>query len=142
MKSGFTLIELIIVIAISIFLVAIFFPIGFNFFQIQVLNGATDSIVWLLKQAESSAISQKNNSAFGLYLAQNQAILFQGDNYQGRVASQDINVSIPMSIRITGLQEIDFAKKTGLPSQAGSIFLSLDGRSQEIQINSIGLISY
>ena len=142
MKSGFTLIELIIVIAISIFLVAIFFPIGLNFYQIQVLNGGTDSIVWLLKQAQSSAISQKNDSAFGLYLAQNQAILFQGNNYQGREASQDINVAIPLSVRIAGLQEIDFAKKTGLPAQTGSIFLSLAGRSEEIQINSIGLISY
>jgi len=38
MLKGFTLIELILVIAIVLLLAAIIFPIGWNFYQIQIFN--------------------------------------------------------------------------------------------------------
>ena len=134
--------ELLIVIGIIILLAAIFVPIGLNFYQIQVFNQTNDQVIWLLKQARASAMSQKNNSAFGLYFNNQQITLYQGASYQTRQADLDVNYKIPESVKIEGLGEINFSLGAGLPSQIGPIILSSNKIKKEITLNSIGLIDY
>jgi len=141
-NQGFTLMELLIVIGIIVFLSVILLPISLNFYQSQILNKTTDQLVWFLKQARSNALSQMNNFSFGLYFDQKQIVLFQGESYQARQIDQDLNLPIPNSIKISGLEEIVFAKATGLPNQSAKITLSSEQGTREIQVNEIGLISY
>jgi Tfp pilus assembly protein FimT len=142
MRVGFTLVELLIVIGIIIFLAAILLPIGFNFYQLQILNGTTDQIVWLLRQARTNALSQRNNSDCGLYFEKQQIILYQGENYQTRQIDLDEIYPLAGSVQEEGLEEINFAKGTGLPKQTGQIILKLNQGEKIIRINQMGLISY
>jgi len=87
-------------------------------------------------------LSQKNNSAFGLYYNNQQLTLYQGASYQSRQADLDIDYKIPASIKIEGLDDINFSLGTGLPSQTGTITLSSNQITKEITLNSIGLIDY
>ncbi|MFA5188573.1 MAG: prepilin-type N-terminal cleavage/methylation domain-containing protein [Patescibacteria group bacterium] len=141
-NPGFTLIELLIVIGIVVLLAAIFLPIGLNFYQIQVLNQTNDQVIWLLKQARSSALSQKNNSAFGLYYNNQQLTLYQGASYEARQVDFDVNYKIPSSVKIEGLSDINFSLAQGLPGQTGTIILSSNQITKTITLNSIGLIDY
>lgn len=142
MKNGFTLMELLIVIGIIVFLSAVFLPIGLNFYQLQVLNKTSDQVIWLLKQARTNALSQKKNSAFGLYFAEQQVILYQGESYQLRQIEMDQTYPLAESIQRYGVEEINFSKGTGLPKQTGLVTLKSNQREKTIQINQMGLISY
>jgi len=142
MRTGFSLIEVVIVIAILAVLIVIFLPIGLDFYRIYVVNNTEDQVIGFLKQARVDAINQKNESDFGFYHNSSQIILFEGSSYATRNPDYDLIYSVPNNINITGLQEVVFAKNSGLPSQTGTITITLDSRIKEITINSEGLISY
>ncbi len=142
MKSGFTLLELLIVIAIFFLLTAITLPVGWNFYKIQILNKTQDEIVSFLKLARNNALAQKNNSDFGVYIAKEQIVLFQGASYDSRQADKDIMFPVSKIISFSGLSEIDFNSYNAQPSQFGLITISLENQQRLIQINELGTIDY
>jgi len=142
MKQGFTLVEILVVIAIILFLTAIIAPIGLNFYKIQVFNETHEQIVGLLKQARSNAFIQKNNADFGLYFGDKQMVLFQGPSYSQRDESYDFGLKLPALVEISGLSEIVFSRGSALPKQSGSLLIKLGQKQKEIIINEQGLIIY
>jgi prepilin-type N-terminal cleavage/methylation domain-containing protein len=142
MKNGFTLMELLIVIGIIVLLSIILLPIGFNYYQRELLNKTEDQLVWLLKEARDNAVNQKNGSFFGVYIAVNDFIIFQGPNYNQRAAENDSSYSFPETITISGLKEIIFVPNTGTTQQVGTISLALGQFKKDISINEFGIINY
>jgi prepilin-type N-terminal cleavage/methylation domain-containing protein len=142
MSRGFTLIELIIVICIIILLTALFWPIGAAYYQREILNKTEQQMIWTLKLARANAINQKNNSSFGIYIKDNQLILFQGESYAQRDASKDIIYDVPSSVKISGAEIIIFAVNTGLVNNPGLISLRTNSTIKEIKINELGVIDY
>jgi prepilin-type N-terminal cleavage/methylation domain-containing protein len=142
MNKGFTLIELIIVICILLLLLAVFWPVGTSFYQHELLGKAQQQVIWILKQARSNAINQKNNSAYGVYLAGGEAIIFQGDNFANRNQINDIKYPLPKNVAISGPSEIIFAPNTGFVRQDETIRLSAASFTGDIRINELGVIDY
>ncbi len=142
MKQGFTLVEILVVVAIILFLAAIMVPISLNFYKMQVFNETHERAVGLLKQARSNAFVQKNNADFGLYFGDKQMVLFQGPSYDQRNESQDLSLKLPALVEISGLSEIVFSQGSALPKQSGSLFIKLGQKQKEIIINEQGLIIY
>ncbi|MCX6743663.1 MAG: prepilin-type N-terminal cleavage/methylation domain-containing protein [Candidatus Parcubacteria bacterium] len=85
MNRGFSLIELIVVIGIIAILAIFLLPVSLNYYQREVLKKTEDQLVWLLKEARDNAINQKNGSYFGLYIANDNFIIFQGQSYSQRI---------------------------------------------------------
>ena len=102
MNKGFTLIEIIIVICIIILVAASLGPVGASFYRQQLLNKTEQQLIGILKQARSNAVNQINNSAFGVYIYNNQAVLFQGFNFLDRESDQDLNYSFSGKIYFSG----------------------------------------
>lgn len=139
---GFTIIELLVVLAIFFVLVAIFTPMAISFYQMEALNKTQDQLVWLLREARDNAVNQKNNSFFGVRVLEDNFILFQGESYINRIETEDQVVSFPDNIKISGDDEIIFAPTTGFVSSNGLIKLISAGVSKEINVNKIGVINY
>jgi prepilin-type N-terminal cleavage/methylation domain-containing protein len=149
MNRGFSLIELIVVIGIIAILAIFLLPVSLNYYQREVLKKTEDQLVWILKEARDNAINQKNGSYFGLYITNDNFIIFQGQSYSQRILVEDVSYSFPLSINISGLKEIVFAPNTGIASPSGTISLSLGTASadasqdkRDIIINELGVISY
>jgi len=120
-SSGFSLIEILVVIFIVTTLVAL--PVGFfwGFGRTDALVATTREVVGVLHEAQTNTISGKsvdgqNPSSYGLYFATNYYVLFSGTSYnandsnnartdlpQGMIFSQ---INVPSSIivfdKITG----------------------------------------
>lgn len=90
-KKGFTLLEIVIVTAIVIILLAIITQGYYNFLDHQRLNGATESIITLIQRARSLTLASKDANAgattgdrYGVYFRKNMspadARVFKGDN--------------------------------------------------------------
>lgn len=140
-KNGFTILEVLLVIAIFSIIVVMFLPVGVDFYKIQLINRTNDQILWLLKSARNNAITQQNNSDFGYYYNDNMVVLFEGSSYDSREQDKDFTYSVPSDISIIGPSEIVFEKYTGNPDQTGTISVLYYQHSRDININSEGLIT-
>lgn len=139
-RTGFTIIELLIVLAGTAIVVALTVPIGIRFFYSQTLDEATSNIMSTLRRSESQAKFSKNDSAFGVKFLSGSYVLFQGSSYASRTQSEDESFALLGGITTSGITEIVFAKVTGIPSVTGTLTVSFLGDSKTVTINAQGEI--
>jgi len=143
-KRGFSLIELLLVIAIATIIFTFSSPFILNFYRTNVVNEAQSNIIDALQRARHYAVLQKNDNSFGVSftgLADNY-VLFQGTTY-GEDATED-EIFPYDGVTITSepaIDEVVFSKLTGLPSATSTIAVDFSGFSRYILIDNSGLIS-
>lgn len=141
MKKGFTLIEILLVVAIIIFLAAITFPLGLDFYKRQQLQTHSQQILQTLRRTQLKAMAVEADSSFGIYITNDNYTLFKGVSYQNRDPQCDEVFDLPTIITVSGPSEVVFSKFKGEPNMIGNIILNSDGLTQTININEIGRIN-
>ena len=143
-KRGFSLLELLLVIAIAVIIFTFSSPFILNFYRTNVVNEAQSNIIDALQRARHYAVLQKNDNSFGVSftgLADNY-VLFQGATYGADVTENEI---FPYDgVIVTSepaIDEVVFSKLTGLPSATGTIAVGFNGFSRYILVDDSGLIS-
>lgn len=139
--AGFTLIEILIVIFLISILASFIVSIGLNFYKNQQLEVHSQGILQTLRRAQSKAMSIELDSSFGVYLTNDNYILFKGSSYAGRDPQYDEVFDLPEIINLSGLSEVVFSKLEGKPNVIGNIVLGTDGGSNTININEMGRIN-
>lgn len=137
---GFTMLELLLVIAAAILIATFTIPVGIRFFQTQSLDEAASGILETLRRAQNQAAFQKNDSAFGVKFLSGSYVLFQGGSYAGRTQSEDENFTLSGSITTSGIDEVVFAKLTGIPNTTGALTITSGDDTQTLNINAQGKI--
>ncbi len=151
--AGFTLVELLIVISITIILVSATIPIYGSLQVKSQLNETSAQLVQNLRWARENSISRYNNSAYGVYLdlisVPNSYTVYQGSSYAARDSASDRLMVLDnvVTIRNTSLNlsgsniDINFSAGLGRPNNVGSFDLvhSIDGVST-VSINGLGKI--
>ncbi len=142
-KKGFTLIELMIVVALIIMFSGLTLPVGFNFYQESTLRDQARNLENSLRKAQAMAMTGRGDSNAGVEITQNEYIIFEGESYYKRRKETDIIIPFPIALSASGADEIVFQKSTGLPTfpeEEKSIIITFGASSQEITINSQGKI--
>ena len=138
-SSGFTMIEILLVIAGVILIAALTIPVGIRFFQTQTLDETMAGILETLRRAQNQAIFQKNDRAFGVKFLSDSYVLFQGTSYE-EFPSEDESFSLPSGTTTSGINEVVFSKLTGIPNTTGTLTITSGNDSQVININEQGKI--
>ncbi len=114
-SKGFTLMELLVVIALLSVFLGLITSLGMNFYRQQVVNEETTKLENNLKNAQSYAISGKGNSSWGIRFFEDYYIFFKGDYYyqEGRDEDEDMLFYLPYGVETGGILEIVFDKNTG-----------------------------
>jgi len=152
-SEGFTIIELMIVVLVLGVIAALALPSFKSILDGRKLKGAADELYAMLQFARSESIKQ------------NQAIYFDIDvaNWCFGVddAGADCDCTNPSSCTISGqnkvvddsdaapvlissatVNNITFNTPNAIPDSSGTFTLALpDGRTKEIRVNAIGLVS-
>ena len=146
-ESGFTLIEILVTVAIITVLVGMALFLSFDSFRRYNLNAERDMLVGVLETARSRALNNMFESQHGVcYLSPGNYSLFRGATYD--VAKSEIMPSNG-AISVTGLATcaqgsaagVIFTQLTGAPTAAvGTITLSDGAKSKTIDINNEGTI--
>lgn len=141
--KAFTLIEILLVIIILAVLAGSTIPLSINFYKAQQLDTNTKGVVQALRRAQLKAMSIEDDSIFGVYLTDDDYILFKGSSFSARDVSYDEVFDLPQIITVTGIQEIAFSKFEGIPvgGLTGDIILNSNGDSRTININEIGRVN-
>lgn len=118
--KSFTLIELIIVVAVILILAFFTLPLGFDFLTRHSLRMEAETLKNNLKNAQFLAISAKNNSSWGVKFFPEANppyyVIFQGDSYANRNPAEDeiFYISKEIILEIVGeYTEVIFEKNTG-----------------------------
>ena len=84
--AGFTLIELMIVVALIVLVSAFTLPVGFNFYQTSTLKDQARNLENSLRQAQAMAITGRGESSAGIAIfpEKEQYVIFEGESYQRR----------------------------------------------------------
>ena len=140
LATGFTLVELMLVMALVLIIGIFTSGVGVSYYQSQVLNETADNLASNLRHAQGYALSGKNNQAFGVYIHEDSYVMFEGQSYESRIVAEDMVFPISASITISGPVEVVFSELTGTPDTTETIYLSLGNREKQIDILSSGYI--
>jgi len=116
--KGITLIEILITIFLISILASFIVSVGINFYKSQQLDTQTQAIIQTLRRAQSKAMSVELDSNFGVYLTDDNYILFKGNSYLEHDPQYDEVFDLPEIINVSGLSEIVFSKMEGIPEGA------------------------
>ncbi len=123
-KTGFTFIEVAIVIGILGIIFAIGLPVTLDFYFNYQLNSERDSFVILLRRARSMSLTNQDQNDHGVFISSGDYLIFTGQNFSSRDQSKD--QSFPRAIAVT------------VASSSPEIaFKSLSARSSSTTINFI-----
>ena len=139
---GFTLVELMMVIAILVLLIVVSLPLAINFYKTRQLDVYEQGFVQALRRAQLKAMSVEADSSFGVYIGSDQYVLFRGNSYLARDVAYDEVFDLPDNLLVQGLSEIVFNKLRGIPSNTGDITLTINNQTETININEMGRINY
>lgn len=138
MKSGLTLIELLLVIAIILILSAATTPFLSQFLLRHNYSSTVNNLLSTIRKAQSYSLSGKNNTLWGVCLNGNNIRLFTG-SCNSPTFSQD--VSYPANITISGLSATTFSLLRGEPNTAQTISVTSSLNSTTVIINAAGGIT-
>ena len=140
--SGFTLIEILVVVAIFVIVLGFALGVGSEFYRSQVLIAEKDNLVGLLRSARNQAMNNINQSSHGVFIDSNQYILFEGESYSAR--HQDFDEAFPLSygVSIGGANEVVFRALDGQSSASGTITITNSRGTANIELNYEGRISW
>ncbi len=141
-QSGFTLIELIMVIAIFGILFAISSSVYVNLKVSSNLKITTGSLVQALRYAEENAQIGKNDLKWGVEILPNKVVIFGGDSYSNRDTSLDQILNFPSGIVPSGNSEFVFEKITGWTTTTGTATITNNSGVKNISVNEKGTITY
>lgn len=142
-RAGFTLIEVLLSVAIISLLVGISLPVYETYARRNDLDVTTQGIAAMLRRAATYARGANDDSAWTVRVSGGSALLYQGTTYAARDTALDETLPIPGSITSSGLSEIQFAKLSGAPDTTGSITLTSSTNDvRTITINGKGTVDY
>lgn len=148
---GFTILEILIVIAILGIMIGIIVPSFSNFRNRQAVSNTTEDLVSFLNKARNNTLLSKNSNYYSIHLDTNHAVLFTGGVYDendntNEILDFDTLVSVPAGTVLIngGGSDISFDRLTGDTSDYGTIKVVLTedvAINKTITINKLGIIS-
>lgn len=141
-RAGFTLIELLIVFAMSAIVFASIGILSIGTFPKSQLAIESAVVVQTVRQAQSKSVSGTHDAAWGVFMSSNALTLFAGETYATRQTEFDRIHVFPNDVTVSGLGEIHFSAKTGIPDVSGDISLlqSSTGKTLTLNLNEAGTI--
>jgi len=142
-SKGFTLIELILVIATITVLAAISVPV-YSLLQVRNdLDVATNTTVQTLRRAQVLSQGVDGDTSWGVKLQQTDITLFKGISYALRDTNFDEVYTLSGNVTPSGVSEVVFSKLLGNPNTTGTLVLiSSNNEIKNITLNSKGFLDY
>lgn len=139
-QSGFTIVELLVVLAIFGALMAMGLFFDFTFYRGSSFSSDIDVFASILQRARARAINNINESKHGVYIDSGNYILFQGNDYNSRIVAFDQPISRNSGVALS-VSEIVFSQLSGDATFEGDITISGSGKTATISLNYEGLIN-
>ncbi len=148
--KGFSLIEIVIAMAIMVILISIAILIGRSFNNTENLENAGKIIEEKVKLAKARSLGALNDTNYGVHFENNRIIIFAGSAYaDGTPTNQVFNLPDNIDINAVSLagggQDMVFGRLTGTTANYGSIGFRVTNdasKSRQMTVNEEGQVSF
>ena len=152
LKSGITLLEVLVVVGLFTLVAGLALVASFGSFQGNGFRNERDSLMQILQKARSQSMSGVCLGAsctgakqHGVKIQTSSYVLFQGPSFAGRDVSVDETFPANYSIIATGITEMVFKSLSGdaAPASVGNLTITDQaGHASVVTINSEGRITW
>lgn len=140
-RSGFTLIEMMLVVALLAGLTVFSTPFYLSFMRRNDLSNAARAVTLAVQNAEVHSQGILLDQAWSVRVEDGSVTMFLGADFATRNQDWDITTNFNENIIVSGDTDILFARGTGLPASPKSITLTnLNKETRTITINAKGLV--
>lgn len=140
--KAYTLIEILLAMSLVIFIAGISVPIYQDYQKRNEMLSAVNVSARALRSAQSYSQGMKQDSGWSVNFQSGKAIIFKGDNFAGRDVAEDIVLTLPQGVSLSGANNFSFAKFDGGVQNPGSVTFSTNASSRNITINEEGVLQY
>ncbi len=147
LKKGFTLVEVLVVIAIMLILFKVVSTVFSTLKNTNVLDKQADTVASVFEEARSLTLASYNATQYGVHVESGRVVRFTGSSYVSGASSNvasTVSSAVSLSKSLTGGgSEVVFNRLTGTTSQYGTITVSLVAsttQTRSITISSSGII--
>lgn len=143
--TGFTLIEVLLVITLITIVLGLSAPVVRQFQLREQVNVGVSNVALQWRRAALLARHQSENSAWGVAVIGDEAILYRGDSYASRDASYDeaLDITAQDQSLSGGASDLNFSPLDGYPDADAGVTLSNGGSYEKsVSINQIGVVEY
>lgn len=143
MRKGFTLLEVMLVIATITVLAAISIPV-YSLLQVRNdLDVATNTTLQTLRRAQILSSGVDGDTTWGVKLQNSGITLFKGVSFALRSTGFDESYSLNGNVTPSGVTEVVFSKLLGVPDTTGTVTLtSSNAEARHITVGSKGQLDY
>lgn len=142
LSKGFTLLELLLSVAIISLLTALSLPVYRTLVKKNDLDIAAGTVVSSLRRAQILSQAVDGDTTWGVKIQSGSIVVFKGTNYTARDPSYDEIFDLATSITPSGTTEYVFSKLIGLPQITGTATLTTENDARTITINTKGMVNY
>ncbi len=142
-KKGFTLVELMLSIALIVVVAAFSIPLTLKWHNSTNLSLAAQAVALSARRAQLLSQSMKEDSVWGVKIDELGSTVFKGSAYSSRDSAYDELSSFNSIQSISGNTEIVFTAPSGNPtSNATLVLYDSQNASSTILINRLGFVLY
>lgn len=144
-RLGFTLVEFIVVVAVTLIITASVAPVYGNLQTTSQLNETVSQAAQFLRIGRQQSVDGFNNTAHGVKFQPDRYILYQGMSYAARNIAYDREVVLDDVLSITTdltNDEVNFSKGSGEPNNSGTITINHEIEGfKSITVNAYGAVA-
>ena len=141
LNTGFTLIELILVVSIISIISVMYSSVGTGFLIRNSTQNTTNELISSLRIAQLNSIVAKRGMPWGVRVESEQIVLFVGDSYSERDPTFDEVFNVASSITISPQPvEVNFEELTGNSTPVDISITNNIGDSSTISVNEVGIV--
>lgn len=143
MRSGLTLIEILVVIGIIILLFSLGLFFSMDSFRGYSFHAEEDKLVTILQRARSKSLANIDQASHGVHIdvVGSAYVLFEGTVYNP-VDPKNEPTPIEGPVTLSGLTDVLFDQLSGASNTPGTITISGGGKSATVIINNEGRIDW
>lgn len=141
-NRGFTLVELVLSLAIISIITLFSVPVFRSLLVATDLNTSTDILVHSVRRAQNLSRSTRLNERWGVKLNSNEIVIFAGDAYVSRIVDYDEVYDVSNGINFTGDTEFVFQKLSGFLDNTVNITVSNSFGSNDLEVSTLGTVEY
>jgi len=136
---GFTLIEVLVVIAIMFALIGFSATSLAAFQRHSILTGEVENVVTILEEARKNTLSSLDDTQYGVHFENDKVVLYKGATYTP-AAPENVTSTVNTRNEITnislngGVDDILFDRITGETVQSGSVRIQLRRHTDQFRI--------
>ena len=142
-RSGFTIIELLLVIAIMTVTLSIMIPVSTDYQKRNDLDLAQTTFAQSVRRAQQLSMASDGDSQWGVATdsINGNIVVYKGATFIGRDTSFDENYDLSKAITVSGQSEYDFTKLLG-STTSGTVTFTNGNYVKNVSVNVKGIVNY